>query len=36
MTYGGALKGFYDYRLVALSFVIAIFAAYAALDLAGG
>jgi PAS domain S-box-containing protein len=35
MTHGAALKGFYDYRLVALSFVIAIFAAYAALDLAG-
>jgi PAS domain S-box-containing protein len=30
-----ALKGFYDYRLVALSVVIAICASYAALDLAG-
>jgi two-component system sensor histidine kinase/response regulator len=29
------LVGFYDYRLVAVSVVIAIFAAYAALDLAG-
>ena len=29
------LTGFYDYRLVAVSVVIAIFAAYAALDLAG-
>jgi signal transduction histidine kinase/DNA-binding response OmpR family regulator len=30
-----ALAGFYDYRLVAVSVLIAIFAAYAALDLAG-
>ncbi len=30
-----ALIGFYDYRLVALSILIAILAAYAALDLAG-
>ena len=30
-----ALVGWYDYRLVALSVVIAIFASYAALDLAG-
>jgi two-component system, sensor histidine kinase and response regulator len=30
-----ALIGFYDYRLVAVSVLIAIFAAYAALDLAG-
>src|SRR5438876_7495336 len=30
-----ALVGSYDYRLVTLSFVIAIFASYAALDLAG-
>jgi len=29
------LQGFYDYRLVALSAIIAILAAYAALDLAG-
>jgi signal transduction histidine kinase/CheY-like chemotaxis protein len=29
------LVGFYDYRLVAVSILIAIFAAYAALDLAG-
>ena len=29
------LTGFYDYRLVAVSVLIAIFAAYAALDLAG-
>ncbi len=27
--------GYYDYRLVTLSVVIAIFASYAALDLAG-
>ncbi len=32
---GLPLTGFYDYRLVALSVVIAILAAYAALDLAG-
>jgi two-component system sensor histidine kinase/response regulator len=30
-----ALKGFYDYRLVALSVCIAMLASYAALDLAG-
>src|ERR1700689_2198196 len=30
-----ALVGWYDYRLVVLSVVIAIFASYAALDLAG-
>ena len=30
-----ALTGFYDYRLVVVSVLIAIFAAYAALDLAG-
>ena len=30
-----ALIGFYDYKLVALSILIAIFAAYGALDLAG-
>ncbi|SNT43935.1 MHYT domain-containing protein, NO-binding membrane sensor [Granulicella rosea] len=30
-----SLAGYYDYRLVALSVLIAIFAAYAALDLAG-
>src|SRR6266498_2205931 len=30
-----ALVGSYDYRLVTLSFVIAIFASYAAIDLAG-
>ncbi len=34
-AYGSPLVGVYDYRLVALSVVIAIFAAYAALDLAG-
>jgi signal transduction histidine kinase/DNA-binding response OmpR family regulator len=33
--HGPTLVGFYDYRLVALSVLIAIFAAYAALDLAG-
>jgi len=35
MATGTALMAFYDYRLIALSIVIAIFAAYAALDLAG-
>jgi NO-binding membrane sensor protein with MHYT domain len=35
MAHGSALMGFYDYRLVALSVVIAMLAAYAALDLAG-
>ncbi len=35
MNHQTALIGFYDYRLVALSVVVAIFAAYAALDLAG-
>ncbi|HXB62830.1 MAG TPA: response regulator [Acidobacteriaceae bacterium] len=34
-AHGPALIGFYDYRLVALSVLIAVFAAYAALDLAG-
>ncbi len=34
-AHGSALVGFYDYRLVALSVLIAVFAAYAALDLAG-
>src|ERR1700677_4798674 len=33
--HAGNLVGFYDYRLVAVSVLIAIFAAYAALDLAG-
>jgi two-component system sensor histidine kinase/response regulator len=33
--HGPTLVGFYDYRLVALSVLIAILAAYAALDLAG-
>jgi two-component system sensor histidine kinase/response regulator len=33
--HGPTLVGFYDYRLVAVSVLIAIFAAYAALDLAG-
>ncbi len=33
--HAGNLVGFYDYRLVAVSILIAIFAAYAALDLAG-
>jgi two-component system, sensor histidine kinase and response regulator len=32
---GSALTGHYDYRLVAVSFAIAILAAYAALDLSG-
>jgi two-component system, sensor histidine kinase and response regulator len=32
---GPALSGYYDYRLVALSIVIAILAAYGALDLSG-
>src|SRR5258707_13648712 len=32
---GEALNGSYDYRLVALSVVIAVMASYAALDLAG-
>src|SRR5229473_677791 len=32
---GEALNGSYDYRLVALSVVIAVLASYAALDLAG-
>ncbi len=31
----GALAGSYDYRLVALSVLIAVMASYAALDLAG-
>jgi two-component system sensor histidine kinase/response regulator len=35
ITQGSPLIGSYDYRLVALSVVIAILAAYAALDLAG-
>jgi len=34
-VHGPMLVGSYDYRLVALSILIAIFAAYAALDLAG-
>ncbi len=34
-AHGSTLVGFYDYRLVALSVLIAVFAAYAALDLAG-
>ena len=34
-SHGPALVGFYDYRLVAVSILIAIFSAYAALDLAG-
>jgi PAS domain S-box-containing protein len=33
--YGPALVGHYDFRLVTLSILIAVFAAYAALDLAG-
>jgi two-component system sensor histidine kinase/response regulator len=33
--HGSSLVGFYDYRLVAVSILIAILAAYAALDLAG-
>src|SRR6266702_3206201 len=32
---GPVLVGFYDFRLVAVSVLIALFAAYAALDLAG-
>jgi signal transduction histidine kinase/DNA-binding response OmpR family regulator len=35
LAHGAALVGTYDYRLVALSILIAVFAAYAALDLAG-
>jgi two-component system, sensor histidine kinase and response regulator len=35
MSHAGALTGSYDYRLVALSVLIAILASYAALDLAG-
>jgi diguanylate cyclase (GGDEF)-like protein/PAS domain S-box-containing protein len=35
MAHGTALMGFYDYRLVALSVLLAMVAAYAALDLAG-
>jgi PAS domain S-box-containing protein len=31
---GGVIKGYYDYRLVALSVLIAVLASYAALDLA--
>ena len=34
-AHSNLLVGFYDYRLVAVSVLIAIFAAYAALDLAG-
>jgi two-component system sensor histidine kinase/response regulator len=34
-VYGPTLSGYYDFRLVAASILIAIFAAYAALDLAG-
>jgi PAS domain S-box-containing protein len=34
-VHGPTLVGFYDYRLVALSVLIAVLAAYAALDLAG-
>ncbi len=34
-VHGPMLVGFYDYRLVAVSVLIAVFAAYAALDLAG-
>jgi NO-binding membrane sensor protein with MHYT domain len=35
MTHNGvAITGFYDYRLVALSVLIAVLASYAALDLA--
>jgi len=34
-AHGPILIGYYDYRLVALSVLIALFAAYAALDLAG-
>ncbi|MGD0799562.1 MAG: MHYT domain-containing protein [Acidobacteriaceae bacterium] len=34
-VHGPMLVGFYDYRLVALSVLIAVLAAYAALDLAG-
>jgi len=34
-AHGPLVIGFYDYRLVALSVLIAIFSAYAALDLAG-
>src|SRR5271154_4712556 len=33
--HGAVLVGFYDYRLVAVSVLIAVLAAYAALDLAG-
>jgi two-component system, sensor histidine kinase and response regulator len=33
--HGPALQGYYDFRLVAASVLIALFAAYAALDLAG-
>jgi NO-binding membrane sensor protein with MHYT domain len=33
--HGAVLVGYYDYRLVAVSVLIAVFAAYAALDLAG-
>jgi NO-binding membrane sensor protein with MHYT domain len=34
-VYGPTLTGFYDYRLVTVSVLLAVFAAYAALDLAG-
>src|SRR5580700_7872982 len=34
-AHGPVLQGFYDFRLVAASVLIAVFAAYAALDLAG-
>jgi two-component system sensor histidine kinase/response regulator len=34
-SHGAPLIGYYDYRLVAASVVIALFAAYAALDIAG-
>jgi two-component system, sensor histidine kinase and response regulator len=34
-AYGSTLNGYYDFRLVTASILIAVFAAYAALDLAG-
>jgi two-component system, sensor histidine kinase and response regulator len=34
-VYGSSLTGYYDYRLVTVSILIALLAAYAALDLAG-
>src|ERR1700679_2576694 len=34
-VHGPTLVGYYDFRLVAVSVLIAVFAAYAALDLAG-